>query len=159
MRLFSVCLLILVATGCRMPGEKQDFAKLTDDFVYGSLALSPVSATAAGYHEHRGESLDEKLDDFSRSGFMEQRRFFMDFRNRLEAIKPESLSAEERADYDVMQDQIGLQTLELFRIQSFRHNPTIYVELVGNALFSPFVLEYAPKPKRFQQIVKRLQRV
>jgi uncharacterized protein (DUF885 family) len=156
---FSLCILIMIATSCRMPGEKQDFAKLTDDFVYGSLALSPVSATAAGYHEHRGESLDEKLDDFSRSGFMEQRRFFMDFRNRLESIKPESLPAEERADYDVMQDQIGLQTLDLFRIQSLRHNPTLYVELIGNALFNPFVLEYAPQPKRFEHIVKRLQRV
>lgn len=142
-----------------MPGEKQDFSKLTDDFVYGSLALSPVSATAAGYHQHHGESLDEKLDDYSRSGIMEQRRFFTNFRGRLESIKPESLSPEERADYDVMQDQIGLQTLELFRIQSFRHNPTIYVELIGNALFNPLVLEYAAKPKRFEHIIKRLQRV
>jgi len=143
-----------------MPGEKQDFAKLTDDFVYGSLALSPVSATSAGYHDHRGESLDEKLDDYSRSGIMEQRRFYFDFRNRLEAIKPESLSAEDRADYDVMQDQIGLQLFDFTsNVQSFRHNPTIYVELIGNALFNPFVLEYAPKPKRFGHIVKRLQRV
>src|SRR5438876_9569277 len=116
----------LSITGCRMPGEKPDFSKLTDDFVYGSLALSPVSATSAGYHEHRGDSLEDKLDDFSRSGIMEQRRFYGDFRNRMEAIKPESLSPEERADYDIIQDQIGLATLDLSRIQSFRHNPTIY---------------------------------
>src|ERR1700736_5821714 len=156
--LSSLCFLVMV--GCRMPGEKQDFSKLTDDFVYGSLALSPVAATSAGYHEHRGESLDEKLDDYSRAGIMEQRRFYFDFRSRLDAIKPESLAAEERADYDVMQDQIGLQLLDFTRnVQSFRHNPTVYVELIGNALFNPFVLEYAPKLKRFEHIVKRLQRV
>ncbi|MGI8742940.1 MAG: DUF885 domain-containing protein [Bryobacteraceae bacterium] len=160
MRAVCIAVFIVGLTSCRMPGEKQDFAKLTDDFVYGSLALSPVSATSAGYHDHRGESLDEKLDDYSRSGIMEQRRFYFDFRNRLEAIKPESLSAEDRADYDVMQDQIGLQLFDFTsNVQSFRHNPTIYVELIGNALFNPFVLEYAPKPKRFGHIVKRLQRV
>ena len=34
--------LALLMTGCKMPGEQQDFSKLTGDFVYGSLALSPV---------------------------------------------------------------------------------------------------------------------
>jgi len=40
---------IILTTGCKMPGEHQDFSKLTEDFVYGSLALSPVAATGAGY--------------------------------------------------------------------------------------------------------------
>src|SRR5947208_9510505 len=114
-RTFTLCCVIASITGCRMPGEKQDFSKLTDDFVYGSLALTPVAATSAGYHEHRGESLDEKLDDYSRSAIGETRRLYLDFRNRLDAIKPESLSAEEHADYDVMQDQIGLQLLDFTR--------------------------------------------
>ena len=161
MRLFRSAVLIaaLSAIGCRMPGEKQDFSKLTDDFVYGELALSPVGATSAGYHQHRGESLDEKLDDFSRSGISDQRAFCRDIRDRLQSIKLDSLSPEDRADYDMIQDQLALQLLELDHIQSFRHNPTVYVELIGNALFNPFVLEYAAKPKRFGQIVKRLQRI
>ena len=162
MRLFLSAVSIMAGVGltsCRMPGEKQDFTKLTDDFVYGSLALSPVSATSAGYHQHRGESLDEKLDDFSRAGISEQRTFCRDIRDRLQSIQLDSLSTEDRADYDMIQDQIGLELLELNHIQSYRHNPTVYVELIGNALFNPSVLEYAPKAKRFGQIVKRLQRV
>ncbi len=85
--------------GCKMPGEQQDFSKLTEDFVYGSLALSPVSATIAGYHEHHGIRLDEKLDDYSPAGIQEQRQFYSGFRDRLALIKPETLAAEERADY------------------------------------------------------------
>jgi uncharacterized protein (DUF885 family) len=139
-----------------MPGEKQDFSKLTEDFVYGSLALSPVSATAAGYHEHRGVKLDERLDDYSQAGIREAVRFFRDFRRRLQSIQPESLSPEERADRQIMADQVELQLLEFDRIQAYRHNPTVYVELIGNALFTPSVLEYAPKVERFRQIVKRL---
>ena len=149
----------LLLAGCRMPGEKQDFGAIEEEFVYGSLALSPVSATSAGYHEHKGKRLDEMLDDFTPSGIAEQRRFYLDFHNRLDVIKPESLSSEERADYQLMEDQIQLALMEIHLVRNYAHNPTVYVELVGNALFNPYVLEYAPKPQRFRHIIKRLERV
>jgi uncharacterized protein (DUF885 family) len=142
-----------------MPGEQQDFSKLTEEFVYGSLALSPVSATVAGYHEHQGVRLDEKLDDYSSIGIQEERRFFSGFRDRLALIKPESLAPEESADYQIIQNQVELALLDLNRIHSFRHNPTVYVELVGNALFNPFVLEYAPLETRYHHIIQRLFKV
>ena len=146
-------------TGCKMPGEEQDIEKISHDFVYGALALSPVSATAAGYHEHNGKHLDEMLDDFSVSGIADQRRFYLEIHSRLERINQQSLNAEDKADYRLLEDQVQLAMLEINRIRSFVHNPTMYVELVGNALFSPFVLDYAPKQQRYQHIIKRLQRV
>jgi uncharacterized protein (DUF885 family) len=151
--------LLLLMTGCKMPGEQQDFSKLTEEFVYGSLALSPVSATAAGYHEHQGIRLDEKLDEYSPGGIQEQRQFYSGFRERLALIKPETLAPEERADYQIVQNQVELALLDLNRIHSFRHNPTGYVELVGNALFNPFVLEYAPLETRYRHIVQRLFKI
>jgi uncharacterized protein (DUF885 family) len=154
------CITLLVClTGCKMPGEQQDFSKLTEEFVYGSLALSPVSATVAGYHEHQGVRLDEKLDDYSPGGIQDQRRFFSGFRDRLALVKPESLAPEESADYQIIQNQVELALLDLTRIQSFRHNPTVYVELVGNALFNPFVLEYSPLETRYRHIIQRLFKV
>ncbi|HLG99003.1 MAG TPA: DUF885 domain-containing protein [Bryobacteraceae bacterium] len=136
--------------------EKQDLSKLTDEFVYGSLALSPVSATGAGYHEHAGVNLDQKLDDYSTSGIQEQQQFYSSFHDRLAAIKPDQLSKEDAADYQILQNQVELALLELREIQSYRHNPTLYVELVGNALFTPFVLEYAPLESRYHDIIQRL---
>src|SRR5450755_2623745 len=161
-RLLSfVCVVacIAITSSCKMPGERQDFSKTTEDFVYGSLALSPVSATAAGYHEHNGVRLDEKLDDVSFSGVQEQRIFYSNFRDRLGRIKQDALSAEDKADYLIMQNQIDLVLLDAAKIQGFRHNPTIYVELVGNALFTPFVLEYAPLETRYRHIIQRLFKV
>ena len=139
--------------------QKPDFSKLTEDFVYGSLALSPVSATQAGYHVHQGVNLDESLDDFSPSGIEAARTFYAGFKGRLAAIDQASLSVEERADYQIIQNAIDLSLLDLQQVQSYRHNPTTYVELVGNALFNPFVLEYAPFDTRFQQIIQRLSRL
>jgi uncharacterized protein (DUF885 family) len=147
--------------GCKMTQEKQkpDFSKLIEDFVYGSLALSPVSATQAGYHEHQGVRLDEKLDDFSASGIETSRKFYAGFHDQLAAIDPQMLSAEERADYQIIQNAADLSLLDLQQIQSFRHNPTVYVELVGNSLFNPFVLEYAPFDTRFRHIIQRLSHI
>src|SRR5437879_10293578 len=151
---------IILIAGCKMTPEKQmpDFSRLTEDFVYGSLALSPVSATQAGYHEHQGIKLDEKLDDFSPSGIEAARKFDAGFHDRLAAIDQQALSAEERADYQIIENAIELSLLDLQQIQSYRHNPTIYVELVGNALFSPFVLAYAPLDTRYRQIIQWLSR-
>jgi len=155
----AVVAIISITASCKMPGERQDFSKVTEDFVYGSLALSPVAATSAGYHEHNGVRLDEKLDDLSMGGVQDQRRFYSDFRDRLALIKPESLSPEERADYQIIQNQMDLTLLDLRRIQCVRHNPTVYVELIGNALFNPFVLEYAPIETRYRHIIQRLFRI
>ena len=152
-------LLLVYLSGCNMPDERQDVSKLTEDFVYGSLALSPVSATVAGYHEHQGVRLDENLDDYSFGGIREQRQFFSGFRERLALIKPETLAPEERVDYQIIQNQVDLALLDLDKIHSFRHNPTVYVELVGNALFNPFVLEYAPLETRYRHIIQRLFKV
>ncbi len=146
-------------TSCSKPVEKPDLSKLTEDFVYGTLALSPVSATSAGYHEHNGVHLDGKIDDFSQAGIAEQHKFYSDFRDRLAKIQQSSLSAEDQADYEILQNQSNLSLLELDEIQSYRHNPTVYVELIGNALFNPFTLEYAPIETRYRDIISRLQAV
>jgi uncharacterized protein (DUF885 family) len=149
-------------TSCKQPAAtvaKPDLTTLTDDFVYGSLALSPVSATSAGYHQHKGVNLDEQIDDFSAAGIDQQRKFYSDFHIRLAAIQQDALSVEDRADYQIIDNQVNLSLLELDKIQSFRHNPTDYVELVGNALFTPFVLEYAPLEQRYRAIVQRLQKI
>ena len=142
-----------------MPTEKPDVSKLTEDFVYGSLALSPVSATAAGFHEHNGVKLDGKLDDYSAAGIQAQQQFYSGFHDRLASIQRGQLSKEDGADYEILTNQTELALLELREIQSYRHNPTVYVELVGTALFSPFVLEYAPVELRYRDIIQRLTAV
>ena len=136
-----------------------DFEKLTDDFLYGSLALSPVTATATGYHEHQGARLDELVDDYSAAGIDAQRRFYDGFTTRLDALNAAALNQEQKADLEIIRNNVNLSLYELNTIQSYKHNPTVYVELAGNALFSPYVLNYAPSERRFQHIIKRLEKM
>ena len=136
-----------------------EFAPIAEEFVYSLLAYSPALATQVGYHTHKGASLDSQLDDYSAGSIETQRKFFSEFRARMEKMGRDALSAEDRADYDIISDQIAVALLEFDTIQSYRHNPTIYVELIGNALFAPYVLEYAPKADRYRHIIGRLERI
>ncbi len=158
--LLTSCLAFLVC-GCGTEHRAPEpFSKLAEEFVYTTLSWSPVSATQFGYHQHGNVRLDSTLDDFSSATLEEHRRWLTDYRLRLmQSVRPEQLSPEDRADYEIIQDQISLNLLELTSIQAYRHNPTIYVELIGNGLYSPYVLEYASKHERCEHILGRLRAV
>lgn len=158
-------LLLCVGCGTTKPTlttnmtSASDFEKLTDDLLYGSLALSPVSATQTGYHEHKGLQLDEQLDDYSQAGIDRQRRFYEGFQTRVNGLNGASLDKEQQADLEIVKNYLNLALLDLNTIQNYKHNPTVYVELAGNALFVPSILEYAPKEQRFHHIIKRLEKI
>src|ERR1700722_13515470 len=154
----ALCVANVFAAPTSKPGGGQ-FDQLVDDFVFGTLALSPATATGFGYHVHRGASLDDMLDDFSPAGIAASQSFLHDMEARIARLDTASLDAEQRADVDIMRNALGASRLELDEIQGYRHNPTIYVELVGNALYTPYVLQYAPAPERYRHIINRLNEV
>jgi uncharacterized protein (DUF885 family) len=142
------------------------FAVLSDQFMKDSLSWSPVSASAAGYHSHmdprshRPLALDALLDDFSPQSFETQRDFYADWRERFHRETPPSaLDPEDAADWQLIDDQIGLNLLEFDRIQSYKHNPTVVVELIGNALFLPLTQNYAPHDVRVGHVLSRVSQI
>ena len=156
---------LLAGCGSRTSqGDTVAFDKLTSDFVYGSLALSPTSATQAGYHMHNGVALDGQLDDFSAAGIAASRKFAVDMQNRIAAYEKaatdaKTLDKEQAADTAIMKNSIALSLLDLDSIQSYKHNPTVYVELAGNALFECYMLNYASADTRFGHITQRLEKL
>ena len=157
-KIAAVLPFLLIAAACG-PSPSQQFSRLSDEFVYAAIAFSPSGATSAGLHQYNGQNLDEMLDDASPASLEKQRQFYHTFRDRLAALDAGKLSAQDRADLRIIQDQIALSLLDLEEIHSAQHNPTTYVEALGNALFSPFVLEYAPMPDRVRHIIARLREV
>ncbi len=146
-------------TGARGASTDGPFDSLVDDFVFGTLALSPAAATGFGYHVHHDTSLDDVLDDFSPAGIAASQKLLHDIESRIARLGAASLDAEQRADVDIMRNALGASRLELDEIQGYRHNPTIYVEMLGNALYSPYVLQYAPATERYRHIINRLNKV
>lgn len=153
---FPPIFLILSGCGPKPPSGQSAVAAFTSDFVYSTLALSPALATSSGYHEHRGTTLDTQLDDWSQAGIDASLAHFRGVAKRLDEFKDAPLDPESRADLRLIDAQARLALLEFEKIQSYRHNPTIYVETLGNALFAPYSVEYAPKETRYRHIIARL---
>jgi uncharacterized protein (DUF885 family) len=150
----------LMLTGCTQDPPKQPFHALAEEFVFTVLSNSPVAATQAGYHRHGEIQLDAILDRYSPRELERQRRWYQEFRLRLmRSVNRDELSPDDCADYDILQDQIGLAMIEFTGAQNYRHNPTLYVELIGAGLFAPFTLEYADLNTRYEHIIGRLGEV
>ena len=149
-----------------MQPDSNRFSQLCDQFVKTSLALSPVSASQAGYHKHLDPrtgntvELDSQLDDVSGAAVEQQLRFYREWRQRFQRETPiRSLNAQDSADSRMIEDQIALGLLELEEIQNYKHNPTVYVELLGNGLFLPLSQEYAPKEVRLRHVISRIGQI
>jgi uncharacterized protein (DUF885 family) len=146
-------------------GSGKAFDLLSDRFVRELLALSPVTASQAGYHKHADGSgktieLDAHLDDLSPEAYERLAGFYREWTERLDREAPAaSLEPQDRADRRLIEDQLALGLLELESIQSHRYNPTGVAELVGNALFLPLTQEYAPKDVRLGHVIARLKEV
>ncbi len=142
----------------RRPAADAD--ALVTDFVYQSLALSAGFCLGRRLPRARKRAPGWALGRLQRRGPRQARpiqsRCSCD---RLDALQHARLDAERLADLDIIRDAVSLKLLELDRIQDFRHNPTLYVELIGNGLYTPFVLNYAPAEVRFQDLIGRLQRL
>jgi uncharacterized protein (DUF885 family) len=148
---------LAAAASAAAPGAAPTADAVVNDFVYGGLALTPVAATAAGYHVHQEQRLDGRWDDYSAAGIAKARRFNQALLHRLDALQGATLDAERRADLEIVRDTVNLNLLEYGRIRNYRHNPTVYVELIGNGLYNPYVLDYAPLEQRYGHIIQRLE--
>src|SRR5713226_5803474 len=142
------------------------FLAMADQFVKESLALSPVNASQAGYHQHvdakTGKTimLDAELNDVGAAGMAAQLAFYRDWRRKFQTETPvASLNVEDAADYRLIDDQVAINLLELEHIQNYKHNPTVYVELLGAGLFLPMTQEYAPKDVRTGHVISRIGQI
>jgi uncharacterized protein (DUF885 family) len=158
LKIALVVLFGVLTVGCgSRPAD--DLPRLSEEFVYTTLSFSPSAATSVGLHEYQKQNLDDLLDDVGTAAREKQRRFYAAFRDRLAALRTDQLTVEDQADLTILKDQTELALLDLTEIHSHLHNPAHYVETLGNALFSPYVLEFADKPKRLQSIIRRLEKV
>lgn len=164
--LISAVILAQTAKKPMSDSASQKFAQLEDGFIKESLALSPVSASAAGLHKYtdpksgKVRELDAELDDVSPQAISHQLAFYRGWRQRFQREAPlAGLGREDAADWRLLDDQMALALLDLERIHSFKHNPTGYVELVGNALFLPMTQDYAPKEVRMGHVLARVEQI
>lgn len=156
----SILLLIAAAwfvTSCAV--KPIDIEKLRQDFIGSALALSPINATQIGFHRYQEVNLDDILDDYSERGVQGMRIFLNTMHVDVGRMDSSKLDAGTRADLDLIRKYCEAQLLDLDKIQTYKHNPTMYVELIGAAINAPFTLNYEPEEKRFGHIIARMEKI
>lgn len=161
-RLIAFCCAFGVPSILSAQGKTESFASLAHDFVYTTLAFSPGGATQSGLHTYRdprtGKTLnfDQMLDDFSPASIARQRVYYASFRKRLERAGRQSLDAQTKADYDLLENGVNFGIFNLDEERFYEWRPQMYAEDLGGTLFSNMSLEYAPKNVRARDLAARL---
>jgi uncharacterized protein (DUF885 family) len=147
----------VLTLGFQACGRAPSVPALTEEFVDTTLAFSPSAATAAGLHDAKGLHLDGLLDDVSPESMAGRLKFYREFNGRLGQVDSAKLAPQEKADFAILQDRASLALLEYGEEQPWLHNPTLYTETLGTALYAPYAFAYAPKTARFGDIIARLR--
>ena len=158
-KLIALPLALFFLASCGGPPKPIDIEKLLQDFIGADLAMSPVTATETGFHDYEGVNLDSILDDYTERGIRGYHVLYNTMHHSVDGLDSTKLGLETRADLALIRSFCEEQLFNLDTLQVYRHNPTMYVELIGRAVNGPLTLAYASKEKRFQQIISRLDKV
>jgi len=128
-------------------------------FLLEELAMHPVSATEAGYHEHNGVSLDAQLDDVSPEAMARERALLEDARQCFAKVDESKLSGEDKADLTLVRSSIEESIFVSDVRQPQHYRPERPVEHVGTALFFPLTQNYGTEQQRLSNVVARMEQV
>jgi uncharacterized protein (DUF885 family) len=170
--IIAVAALAVLLAGCATEEPPaQVLGRMTTPFLHEMLVQNPVEATTLGYYVHKptneeGEPagaevrLDELLDDLSSEAIAKRIASIKSFRERLtEEVDRYKLKAHPWVDYAVVSNYIGRALFKLEKERAYETNPTLYVEMLGTALHTLMVHEYAPASERYKHLIGRVQKI
>ena len=137
--------------------KDEPFLDKANRLVLAQLALTPVEANQIGLHEYEGKSLDDQLDDFSPAALAQAGALLKAGRSCFDSYK--NLAPEDNADLIVLRDSIDGQLFQLNRVQAYKYQPQIYVEMIGSGLFFPLTETNGTEQQRLQSIVARMEKI
>lgn len=138
------------------------------------LAMNPVQATIAGYHTHEGlgedgqptgatVSLDELLGDYSSGAIQERLAFYQSiesaWNDKEQTPERTSTNRYRYIDYGVVENRVRRGKFRWEEEQPHVNDPSFYVELIGNALFTSMAVDYASESERVGHVIARLGKV
>lgn len=130
------------------------FAKVSKDWLEGSLKLSPVFATSVGDHRY-----DAELDDVSAAGRAARIKFNKDILKALQALQPAGLSRANQVDFLILENQLQGQIWTDEVLQDWAWDPLVYSNTAGSALNTLMAREFAPLPDRLRSAAARMEKL
>ena len=130
------------------------FSAVSQDWLNGKLALSPISATSIGDHRYDGD-----IDDLSADGRARGVAFSRNLLSRLDAINASALSRQNQVDALILRNQLRSDIWSAETLQSWAWDPQIYSGLAGSAIYGLMAREFAPLPDRLKSATQRMEKL
>ena len=130
------------------------FSAVSQDWLNGMLALSPISATSIGDHRYDGD-----IDDLSADGRARGLAFSRNLLSRLDAINASALSRQNQVDALILRNQLRSDIWSAETLQSWAWDPQMYSGLAGSAIYGLMAREFAPLPDRLKSATQRMEKL
>lgn len=124
--------------------------KLVDEFFDGYFDLNPSQGTASGFHQY-----DLKLEDYSKAGVDKEVAWDNQWLERLAKFDSNSLSLEEKQDFELVQNQLKSDLLTLQEIRPWEKNPDRYSSGITSSAFVIMARKFAPPEDRLRSLIAR----
>jgi len=130
------------------------FSALVDEYLDRFASRHPSIAAGNGIHDH-----DDALEDFSAGAIKAEVTWLRAFRQRLDALDPQPLTADERVDRRILLGVVDGWLLDLDTVRSWTRNPMIYASAISDGVHDLMTLESAPAERRMTQATAKLRAV
>ena len=128
----------------------QAFRALAQQAIDDHLHRNPSAATDLGVHRY-----DHQLEDLSRPAVAAESIAFADFRARVSAIDPATLSADAQFDREQLLRAFDAGILANDVIKPWATNPDVYSSAVTNGAYVVMKRPYAPAADRLRALIDR----
>lgn len=132
----------------------EPLGRLVDDYLDYLYEARPTSAALDGVH-----TFDDLLEDLRRPALEAHARELNRFARRLDAIAPETLSAEEALERRVVEANIRARLHELEAERPWELNPQYYADVLATSLAAQVIFPYAPLAERARRVLSKLRQV
>lgn len=142
----------LFVLSCSVPQQEDSLRAVENDYWEKWLQANPSVATSVGIHNY-----DAMLEDYSLKAIQERETTLAKQLDRLQRLK--GMTPDEILDGEILRASIRAELLESSEVQGWKHNPMNYVGTPGNAIDALMKRGFAPKERRLESVIHRLQEV
>ena len=146
--------IISITVSATIMAKPRGFHELVDAYFDDYFKANPSTATSVGFHQY-----DNQLEDFSAAAHESTRQRLGKYLAEFEAIKPQTLSALDRDDREIMIATIHGALLEEERVQMWRKNPDKYSGAITSSIFALVKRDFAPLDARLRSVIEREKQV
>ena len=119
-------------------------------FDEADFQFNPSAGTSAGFHQYDG-----KLEDFSVDAIRREVATLRRYETEVRDFPAERLTAEQRADREIVLGTIRSTLLDLETIRTWEKNPDHYSSAASNAIFVIMSRKFAPEAERLKSVIAR----